>query len=69
MRRGTIALFAGIDLLTGEAIPLVSKTHKRSDFFEFLKILDVKYPEGDSIRLILDNHFDLARIVPSKSPR
>lgn len=42
--------------MTGEAIPLVSVSHKSSDFINFLKILDEKYPEGDSIRLILDNH-------------
>ncbi len=53
---GTISLLAGIDLLTGEAVPLVSDTHKSSDFVSFLKILDAKYPEGDTIRLILDNH-------------
>lgn len=35
---------------------LVSDTHKSADFIEFLKILDQKYPEGDTIRLILDNH-------------
>ena len=56
VRLGTLSLLAGIDLLTGEAIPLVSQTHKSSDFIEFLKILDAKYPEGDTIRLILDNH-------------
>ena len=56
MRRGTLSLLAGIDLLTGEAIPLISKSHKSSDFIEFLKILDAKYPEGDTIQLILDNH-------------
>ena len=56
VRRGTLSLLAGIDLLTGEAIPLISKTHKSSDFIEFLKILDAKYPEGDTIQLILDNH-------------
>ncbi len=56
VRFGTLSLLAGIDLLTGEAIPLVSQTHKSSDFIEFLKILDAKYPEGDTIRLILDNH-------------
>lgn len=39
-RPGTISLLAGIDLLTGEAIPLVSETHKSSDFIEFLRILD-----------------------------
>lgn len=28
----------------GEAIPLVSESHKSSDFIEFLKILDKKHP-------------------------
>lgn len=55
-RLGTVSLLAGIDLLTGEAIPLVSDTHKSSDFIEFLKILDRKYPSQDKIRIILDNH-------------
>ncbi len=55
-RLGTISLLAAIDLLTGEAIPLVSDTHKSSDFVTFLKILDEKYPKGDKIRIILDNH-------------
>ena len=55
-RLGTVSLLAGIDLLTGEAIPLVCDTHKSSDFIEFLKILDKKYPSQDKIRIILDNH-------------
>lgn len=55
-RLGTVSLLAGIDLLTGEAIPLVSDTHRSSDFIEFLKILDKKYPSQDKIRIILDNH-------------
>ena len=55
-RLGTLSLLAGIDLLTGEAIPLVSETHKSSDFIEFLKILDKKYPLQDTIRIILDNY-------------
>jgi len=55
-RLGTLSLLAAIDLLTGEAIPLVSETHKSSDFIAFLKILDEKYPKGDKIRIILDNH-------------
>lgn len=56
VRLGTLSLPAAIDLLTGEAIPLVSPTHKSSDFVRFLKILDEKYPAGDKIRLVLDNH-------------
>lgn len=55
-RLGTLSLLAGIDLLTGEAFPLVSETHKSSDFIAFLKMLDAKYPKGDKIRLVLDNH-------------
>jgi len=34
----------------------VSETHKSSDFIEFLKLLDAKYPKEEIIRLILDNH-------------
>lgn len=55
-RLRTVSLLAGIDLLTGEAIPLVSDTHKSSDFVRFLKILHLKYPTQDTIRIILDNH-------------
>jgi transposase len=55
-RLGTLSLLAGIDLLTGEAIPLVSETHKSKDFIEFLKTLDAKYPKNEKLRLILDNH-------------
>lgn len=56
VRLGTLSLLAAIDLLTGEAIPLVSPTHKSSDFVRFLKMLDEKYPVGDKVRIILDNH-------------
>ena len=57
VRLGTLSLLAAIDLLSGEAVPLVSETHKSSDFVTFLKKLDEKYPKGDIIRIILDNHF------------
>ena len=55
-RLGTLSLLAGIDLLTGEAIPYVSTTHKSSDFIELLKKLDDRYSEGDIIRIVCDNH-------------
>lgn len=54
-RLGTLSLLAGIDLQTGEAIPLVSETHNSKDYIKFLKILDNKYPESDKIRIVLDN--------------
>ena len=55
-RLGTMSLITGIDLLTGIAIPVVSETHKSSDFICLLKKLDEMYPEGDVIRIICDNH-------------
>jgi len=55
-RLGTLSLLAGMDLLTGEIIPLVSDTHKSSDFIEWLAKLDAKNPEQDTLRLVLDNH-------------
>jgi len=55
-RFGTVSLLAGMDLYTGEIIPLVSNTHKSSDFIEFLKILDQKYDTDLKIRIVLDNH-------------
>lgn len=54
-RLGTLSLLAGIDLQTGEAIPLVRETHSSKDYIEFLKILDSKYPKGDKVRIVLDN--------------
>lgn len=55
-RLGTVSFLAGMDLLTGEIIPMVRNSHKSSDFIEFLKKLDAKYPTDDKIRLVLDNH-------------
>lgn len=54
-RLGTMSLLAAIDLQTGEAIPLVRPSHTGDDYIDFLRILDVKYPKGDKIRIILDN--------------
>lgn len=54
-RLGTLSLLAGIDLQTGEAIPLVRDRHSSKEYIEFLKLLDAKYPKGDKIRLVLDN--------------
>ena len=55
-RLGTLSLLAGIDLLDGTAIPLVSVTHKSSDFIQLLQKFDDMYPAGDIIRIICDNH-------------
>jgi len=55
-RLGTLSLIAGIDLLTGKVIPVVSETHKSSDFICLLEKLDAMYPKGDIVRIICDNH-------------
>lgn len=54
-RLGTISLLAGIDLQTGEAIPLIRDKHSSKEYIEFLQLLDSRYPKGDKIRLVLDN--------------
>ena len=54
-RLGTISLLAAIDLQTGEAIPLVRDKHSSTEYIEFLKLLDDKYPKGDKIHIVLDN--------------
>lgn len=55
-RFGTVSLLAGMDLMTGEIIPLVRETHKSADFVDFLKLLDEKYDEDKRIKIVLDNH-------------
>lgn len=55
-RFGTVSLMAGMDLMTGEIIPLVRDTHKSADFVDFLKILDEKYDKAKKIKIVLDNH-------------
>ena len=54
-RLGTLSLLAAIDLQSGEAIPLVRDKHSSTEYIEFLKLLDDKYPKGDKLRIVLDN--------------
>lgn len=54
-RLGTLSLLAAIDLQTGEAIPLVRDKHSSTEYIEFLRLIDDKYPKGDKIRIVLDN--------------
>ena len=54
-RLGTLSLLAAIDLQTGDAIPLVRDKYSSTEYIEFLKLLDDKYPKGDKLRIVLDN--------------
>jgi transposase len=55
-RLGTVSLLAGMDLMTGEIVPLVRGSHKSADFVAFLTLLDEKYGKDKKIKIILDNH-------------
>jgi len=55
-RLGTVSLLAGIDLHTGNVIPLVKDRHRSREFTEFLDKVDDSYPNDWKIRLVLDNH-------------
>lgn len=51
-----MTLLAGIDLHTGDIIPLVKDRHRSIEFIEFLEVVDSKYPKDWLIRIVLDNH-------------
>lgn len=56
VRRGTLSLLAGIDLLTGEVHGLVFDRHRSREFVLFLNKVDQAYPATAKIRIVLDNH-------------
>lgn len=55
-RLGTVSLLAGIDLHTGNVIPVVREQHRSKEFIEFLSEIDRHYPADWLIRIVLDNH-------------
>jgi transposase len=55
-RLGTVSLLAGMNLVTGEVLPLVCDTHKSADFIEFLKAANERYASAERIKMVLDNH-------------
>lgn len=55
-RHGTLSLLCGIDLLTGELLPLVEPKHRSREFVAWLTMVDGHYPPAWTIRIILDNH-------------
>ena len=56
VRHGTVTLMAGMDLVTGHVHRAVADRHRSREFVGFLRTLDEAYPEGTTLRLILDNH-------------
>jgi transposase len=55
-RHGTLSLLAGINLLTGKITATVHERHRSAEFVDFLKKLNAEYPDGQKIKIILDNH-------------
>ena len=56
VRRGTLSLLAGIDLVTGIVHASVEERHRSREFVAFLQKLDAAYPPETAIKLLLDNH-------------
>ncbi len=56
VRHGTVTLMAGLDLVTGHVHRAVVDRHRSREFVDFLRGLDQAYPDGVTLRLILDNH-------------
>jgi transposase len=55
-RHGTLSILASLDLHDGHVVARVEERHRSREFVALLKDLDTYYPEGLTIRVILDNH-------------
>lgn len=56
VRHGTVSLMAGIDLLNGHIHGIVVDRHRSREFIQFLKKVNMSYPNKSKIRIVLDNH-------------
>lgn len=56
VRHGTLALMAGIDLVTGEILARIEPRTRSREFVEWLQLVDQHYPAGTKLRILLDNH-------------
>ena len=55
-RHGTLSILASLDLHDGHVVARVEERHRSREFIALLKDLDSYYPQGVTIRIILDNH-------------
>ena len=55
-RHGTLSILASLDLHDGHVVARVEERHRSREFVALLKDLDVYYPAGVTIRVVLDNH-------------
>lgn len=54
VRRGTVDMYASIDVRIGKVITSISKTHTTDDFLRLMKKVVAAYP-GQKIHVVLDN--------------
>lgn len=55
-RHGTTTLFAALQVAEGKVIGQCYPRHRHQEFLKFLRRLDVEFPAGVSLHLILDNY-------------
>ena len=55
-RHGTTTLFAALNVASGKVIGKCGKSHKASDYVEFLKKLDREAPKKKVLHIIADNY-------------
>jgi transposase len=55
IRRGTLDLFAALNVATGEVIAKTKKQHRAKDFVAFLREIDGHVPSDLEVHVILDN--------------
>lgn len=55
-RRGTVTLFAALDIVTGGVISQCKPRHRHQEFLGFLKHLDDNTPAAMELHLIADNY-------------
>jgi len=55
-RHGTTALFAALDIATGQVLGRCYRRHRASEFRRFLDAIDSAVPEDLDIHLVLDNY-------------
>jgi transposase len=55
IRRGTLDLFAALNVATGEVIAQTKRQHRATDFVAFLREIDGRVPPALGVHVILDN--------------
>ena len=55
LRRGTLDLFAALNVATGEVIAATKRQHRATDFVAFLREIDGHVPPDLDVHVVLDN--------------